>query len=298
MRFVDNSQVYTVISRNNEPSLTVNPGEVFQVHTELCTGQWLQTLEDIFDYESIERAGANPCVCIEVAGAKPGDMLAVDIVGIIPDNIGYTHLDGEHDQLPYLIRQKSWGYYHKNVRIENGFILWDDKRKLPIRPMIGTLATAPDREALLATRGGSYGGNMDAQEVCAGATIYFPVSVPGALLHIGDMHAIQGDGELNGAGGIECRGTVTLRAEILPRPAGMKWLRAENDEYIMAIACCRTTDESFYAASCELIQFVTERSGISDEQAYMLLAQVMHARCTQFINPTRTYVCKVAKKYL
>jgi len=84
----------------------------------------------------------------------------------------------------------------------------------------------------------------------------------------------------------------------MPKPKNMQWVRAENEDYLMAIACCRSTDESFYAATNELIQFVTERTGKSIQEAYMLLAQVLKARCTQFVNPTRTYICKIAKKYL
>ncbi len=65
-----------------------------------------------------------------------------------------------------------------------------------------------------------YGGNFDVQEITTGATVHLPVAVEGALLHIGDMHAIQGDGEICGAGGIEASGLVrvTPRVADLPPP--------------------------------------------------------------------------------
>jgi amidase len=76
-------------------------------------------------------------------------------------------------------------------------------------------------------------GNMDVQEVCATATVYQPINVTGALLHVGDVHAIQGDGEINCAGGIECRAEVTLTVEIEPKPKRMSWPRIVNDTHLI-----------------------------------------------------------------
>jgi amidase len=71
---------------------------------------------------------------------------------------------------------------------------------VPLRPMLGCVATALGvaQAAPGAGDSGRWGGNMDFNEIVEGATVYLPVSVPGALLYIGDGHAAQGDGELNG----------------------------------------------------------------------------------------------------
>jgi amidase len=164
--------------------------------------------------------------------------------------------------------------------------------------MIGTLGTAPEFETLRNTKAGNYGGNMDVNEVTAGSTVYLPVFVDGALLHVGDVHAVQGDGEINVGGGIECRATVRLVADILPRPASMKWVRIEDDRYIMAVACGRSVEECFYSAAREILEWMVESYGFTVEEAYLLMGQVMEARCTQFVNPTRTYICKVPKAFL
>ena len=196
-----------------------------------------------------------------------------------------------------MIHQKQWKPIAKNVVIRDGIIHWSDKIKLPLRPMIGTIGTATARENLLNSKGGPYGGNMDVQEVTNGATIYLPVEVKGALLHIGDVHAIMGDGEINDGGGIEIRAQVTLRATVQKRPENMKWVRMENEDYIMTICCERSTDEAFFGAANEMLMYM-EEYGFTVDDAYMLMAQVMEARCTQFVNPTRTYICKMPKKYL
>ena len=71
---------------------------------------------------------------------------------------------------------------------------------VPLRPMLGCVATAPNAAQAGPPTGdsGRFGGNMDFNEVVEGATLYLPVNAPGALLYLGDGHAAQGDGELNG----------------------------------------------------------------------------------------------------
>src|SRR5262249_29488050 len=69
---------------------------------------------------------------------------------------------------------------------------------VPLRPMLGCVATAPGRGSVVTGDSGGFGGNMDFNEIVEGVTVYLPVNQPGALLFVGDGHATQGDGELNG----------------------------------------------------------------------------------------------------
>jgi acetamidase/formamidase len=185
----------------------------------------------------------------------------------------------------------------KTVTITDGFIHWSDKLQIPAKPMIGTLGTSA-LDGRPNSYGGYYGGNMDVQEVSAGTTVYLPVLYPGALLNVGDVHAIQGDGEICCAGGIECRARVTLRTSLVQRTFRQQCVTAEDSAYLMTIACLETTDESFQMACGELVRFVCSRYAISPEECYMLASQVMQARCTQYVNPTRSYVCKMPKAVL
>lgn len=283
-------------SRRSDPQFFVKPGEEFLAETELCTGPWLTSPADVWSPE--KATAANPAVCIGIDGAMPGDMLAVRIIDIVPDRIGYTGFTGDTNPLAHSIRPRDWGLNARTVEISGGLIHWSGRLKLPVSPMIGTIGTAPAFEELANVKGGPHGGNMDVNEARAGSTLYLPVSVPGALLHIGDAHAIQGDGEINCAGGIECRATVRLSVEVRPKPAEMEWVRIEDAGHIMAVACCRSAEESFHAASGELLAWMTAEYGFTFDEAYLLMGQVMEARCTQFVNPTSTYICKMAKKYL
>jgi amidase len=212
-----------------------------------------------------------------------------------PEDLGYTCISDQ--RLGAAITGRDLEPAPRTVRVENGCVIWSDSLQLPVRPMIGTIGTsAPAGNPN--SHGGFYGGNMDVQEVTSGTTLYLPVCYPGALLNVGDAHAIQGDGEICNSGGIECRARVTLRAVLEQTPSDQQCVRAENSQYIMTIACLESTDESFYMACGELIRFVCSRYMISTEECFSLASQIMQARCTQFVNPTRSYICKMPKSIL
>lgn len=83
--------------------------------------------------------------------------------------------------------------------------------RIPLRLHFGVMAVAPREADLIDSIPPAYfGGNLDNWRLGKGAAVYLPVSVPGALLSIGDPHAAQGDGELSGTA-IECSMTGTFR---------------------------------------------------------------------------------------
>jgi len=83
--------------------------------------------------------------------------------------------------------------------------------RIPLRPHFGVIAVAPREVDFVDSIPPSYfGGNLDNWRLGKGSTVYLPVSVPGALLSVGDPHATQGDGELGGTA-IECSMTGTFQ---------------------------------------------------------------------------------------
>ena len=252
MKHQSRDVLYYTHSRNNPPTLRMAPGERFTVDTELCSGSWLRCLDDRYDPATAK--GPNPSSgCIFVDGARPGTMLAVTVERIEPEGIGFTGSGPGANPFPDWIRQKEWGVVTKTVAIRDGYVEWSPSLRLPIRPMIGVLGTAPEREEFLNSRNGPYGGNLDAQEVTVGATVYLPVYVEGALLHVGDVHAIQGDGEICCGGGIECRSTIQLTVDVLPRPRRMTWPRFTDATHIGVFACARPAEDAFRLAVQDLI---------------------------------------------
>jgi acetamidase/formamidase len=184
------------------------------------------------------------------------------------------------------------------VDVRDGYVLWDEGTRIPVRPMVGVLGTAPALEAISTMDCGPHGGNLDVQEFGPGTRVYLPVAVDGALLFVGDCHAVQGDGELSGLGAIEIRSEVTMRLDLSSRPERMVWPRFEDVEHIGAVACARPLEDAFRLAVRELAHWLAEDFGFTLGEAMLLLGQVARARCTQLVNPHFTYVCKIAKRYL
>lgn len=297
MQIATRDRLYSEISRFNPITLEVSPGETFQVQTEMNTGSWLQTLADVWSPE--KKSASNPSSgCIYIQDARPGQMLAIKILDIQLANVGYTASSPSENLYSDWLRKKEWGIISKTVKIEDGFVHWSDSLKIPVQPMIGVMATAPAQGSPRNVENGPYGGNMDIQEVTIGNTLYLPVFVEGGLLHVGDVHAVMGDGEICGAGGIETRATVTLRVSLQERPPEMLWPRIDTPEEIISIGCSRPAEDAFRIALQEMIKWMVADYGFAEPDAFLLLGQILQARCTQFVDPLYTYICKVSKKYL
>jgi acetamidase/formamidase len=204
--------------------------------------------------------------------------------------------------VPAFFGPSALGDHEKVVRIEGSQILWSEKLRIPARPMLGVVGVAPARERRSNGWAGYWGGNMDVPEVTTGAIVYLPVMVPDALLHVGDMHAIQGDGEICGAGGIEAEGVVRLRCTLHPKPERMESPRIENETHVMTLGMARPAEDAFRQALERLVEWLEEgppgARPMDRGEAFLLLGQVLEARCTQFVNPTFTYIAKINRRYL
>jgi amidase len=280
----------------NVPTLRVQPGEVFEVQTQLNRGPWLDDHPEGTRLTALLRGGNPTSGCIFVEGAKPGMALVVHVGQIALDPLGFTRLRGANGAMPGWLGGSGIGPQHKIVTIQDGLIRWSESRTLSVSPMLGFVGTSPEFETWANTWAGTYGGNLDVQELTTGAAITLPVNVPGALLHVGDMHAIQGDGEICGAGGIEASGVVQLRCELVEPPANYSWPRIENATHRMVAAQARPAEDAFRLALEALIGWL-EADGMERGEAYLWLGQILEARCTQFVNPTFTYLAKIRKEH-
>jgi acetamidase/formamidase len=290
--------LYFETGPDNAPTLHVEPGEEFLVETQINRGPWLDNHPD---KEALTKklTGGNPSSgCIYVDGAEPGQMLIVHIGEIEVGPIGFTAFRGANGAMPAWIGSLNIDPVYKVVDIKDGYIQWSDDLKLPVEPMLGVVGVAQPNTRWTNGWAGQWGGNFDIQEFTTGAAVHLPVSVPGALLHIGDFHARQGDGEICGAGGIESSCKVKIRCELAERPKAMRWPRIVNETHIMTAAAARPAEDAFRTALEEMIFWLEEDYGFSKGDAYMFLGQVLEARCTAFVNPTFSYIAKVNKKWL
>ena len=298
MKQADKSVLYFETGPTNPVTLSVAPGEEFEVETQINAGPWIDESAD----PAAERArlrGANPASgCIEIEGAAAGQVLAIHIDDIRLSTMGFTHFGGANGAMPSWFGATGVGEHWKIVAIEGGRIEWEPGLSLQARPMIGFVGVAPPFESFSNARVGYWGGNFDVQEITTGATVYLPVYVPGARLHVGDMHAIQGDGEICGAGGIETEGVVRLRCELYDAFPGMLGPWIEDDTHLICVGCARPAEDAFRLAVESLVVRLETVYGYTRGDAYLLLGQVLEARATQFVNPVVTYVAKVAKRFI
>jgi amidase len=277
----------------------VAPGTPLRIETELNIGDVLHTTDAQFHESMVNIPFVNPVTGpVYVEGATSAHALVCRIgeMELLPP--GFTALIPGFGPFVDWIRHRDFGVHSRVVDVQDGEVVWDERTRIPARPMIGTIGTSPLIEAISTIDNGPHGGNMDVQEIGPGATLYLPIAVDGALFYLGDCHAVQGDGELCGIGAIEIRTRTDVTLDLAARPESMSWPRLETDDHIAAVACARPLEDAFRSAVEELVRWMQVDYGFSVPDAVMLLGQVAEARCTQVVNPKYTYIAKIAKRYL
>ena len=89
-----------------------------------------------------------------------------------------------------------------------------------------------------------------------------------------------------------------MRVSLSPAPARMSWPRIETPTHYCTVGCARPLEDAMRIAFEELIYWMEDDWGIPATDAYLLLAQVAEARCTQMVNPKYSYICKISKEIL
>jgi amidase len=169
--------------------------------------------------------------------------------------------------------------------------------ELPFEPMLGCFGVAPPRgQAISCATSGQHGGNMDYRGFREGVTVYLPVFVEGALLHVGDGHALQGDGEIVGTG-IEVSFDVELTVHVL-KEKRISWPRADDGQYVLAVGNARPLDQAVQHATTELMQLLEQDYGLDARASSALLGQCIRYEIGNVYDPAYTVVAKLEKRLL
>ncbi len=241
-----------------------------------------------------------------VEGAEPGDALAVHFKRLTPNRQrGWTALViAERILDPDFVRTlPEQTLIDWDVDVEAGTVTLREpagnlgKLSVPLDPMIGCFGVAPEGgQAISTATSAMHGGNMDYRGHGEGVTVYFPVAVEGGLFHIGDGHAVQGDGEIVGTG-VEISMKVEFTLKVI-KGTNIAWPRTENDDYIMAIGNARPLDEALQIATTELVRWLAHDYGLDTAEASILLGQTIEYDIANVFDPAYTVVAKVARKWL
>ncbi|MBN1248525.1 MAG: acetamidase/formamidase family protein [Anaerolineae bacterium] len=246
-----------------------------------------------------------------VMGAEPGDAVAIRIEHAYPNratgwtytpvalhvvDAGFVHaLPAERERLTWALDLAAGTARVEDPVPEHARGL--ARLVLPLAPMLGCIGVAPAHgQAIWTATSGPHGGNMDYRGLVTGTTVVFPVSVPGALIHLGDGHAVQGDGEIVGTG-IETSFDVRFSARIL-KGKQVGWPRGEDADFIFTLGNARPLDQALQHATTEMLRWLQDDYGLSVTAASTLLGQVVRYEVGNVYDPAYTVVCKVAKGML
>lgn len=274
---------YRQFSAYTKPVLTIWPGDTVHTTTVDAGGA---------DEKGVTRSlGGNPQTGpFYVETAMPGDLLAVHFTKVrlnrdwaISDDaiVGRALGPGLAVKMNDLGKPIRW-----RLDRTNGFATPEKPTehlknfRVPLRPMMGCVAVAPGFASAPPPTGdsGRFGGNMDFNEIVEGVTVYLPIAQPGALLYVGDGHALQGDGELNG-NALETSMEVEFTVNVL-REKSIRTPRVESPTHIMAVGLAGSLDDALRGATAGLAEWL--------EQDYQLtpseIAQVMGTSVEYVVN--------------
>ena len=288
---LDDEKVFYAFDKTLEPAMVVPSGTTVRVRTKDCFGNQIQKPED--ELEGIDWDHTNPATGpIFVEGAVPGGALKVSVGAIEFDNKSVS-CTGENEGVCG-DRFNAWST--QVCEIDGDELVWDERLRIPLRPMIGVIGVAPEGDPINCGTPGSHGGNMDNTAITAGATLYFPVFADGALFGCGDMHAVMGDGEIS-VSGAEAAGWATVTLTAMPELKLVDPL-IENATHFGVIASAETLDAAADRAVHEMLDLICDRTAEDPDKVVMLLSLVGDVQVCQMVDPEKTIRFMVPKYVL
>jgi acetamidase/formamidase len=218
-----------------------------------------------------------------VATAAPGDVLQIDILDVQLSS-AYAFNGFRRDG----------GILANELDHDAGKLIWLDRRHmtaqfapgivLPLSPFFGSIGVAPATGRVSSRAPGLFGGNLDNRDLVAGSTLFLPVQVAGALVSIGDGHAGQGQGEVDGAAletSLDGRFRFTVRKDLHGKAP-----RAETPTAYISMGLDENLPEAAKMAVREMIEFLVDVKHLSRDDAYMLCSVAGNLVVTQVVDAT------------
>lgn len=243
--------------------------------------------KELIEVQSIKDRGPGPHFLtgpIFIEEAAPGDVLEVRIHSLeLPFPYGINFFDNEHAGF---LAEKVPGQSAKLIEFDRERMIghFIDGIEIPLRPFFGSMGVAPPKDA---GRWNSappwiHAGNMDNKEMTAGTTLYIPVHVDGALFEIGDGHAAQGNGEVDGTA-IETALSGLLQF-VVHKHKKLAWPRAETPTHFLTMGSDKDLTTATRIATREMIGYLMEERKLSKADALMLASVAMDLSITQLVD--------------
>jgi amidase len=285
-----------VYSPWHDPIGAVAAGELFEVETSDCfTGRYQNPADFSAETAAWVEDNLNPVTGpIRVQGAVAGGAIEIFI-----DSIEVTTAAAYAISRCHALSPADWWHeedHAVSLPIADGRITIRDGWSVPVRPLIGCLATAPQREVILSRREGDYGGNMDCNEITTGATLTLPVETDGGLLYFGDCKAAMGDGEIVAAPEVGTR--ITASATPIERPPSMHCPRVRSATHLTTIVSGVSLTEASRTAFRELKAWLEADWNLAGDDAAIIMGIGAHCGVCQVSNAIYTARCSIARELL
>jgi amidase len=294
-------EFHRVLSADVPPVMRIWPGDTVHTTSVDAGGQ---------DEKSAFRvAGGNPLTGpFYVEGAMPGDTVAITIKHLrlnrdwAMSDSGLTERALTTDFAS--ANQQDWKSTRWHLDSEKMVGTLEDAPanlksfSVKLHPMLGCVGVAPGPGAApLSTQDSGYiGGNMDFSGVAEGTTVYLRVHQPGALVYLGDAHALQGDGELNG-NALETSMDIEFTTDVLHE----KYIgtpRAQNSDYLMAIGLSGSLDDAFRKATSELASWLQSDYKLNASEAAVVLGTSIEYTISEVADRNAGVVARIRKSSL
>lgn len=160
----------------------------------------------------------------------------------------------------------------------------------PLAPFLGIVGVATDTPARASSvPPGPHGGNVDIRLLTPGSTLFLPVQVPEALLYVGDPHYAQGNGEV-ALTAFEAPLRAQLAVDVLPRElvaeelAGVRGPFAAGHGLLVPTGLDADLNEALRRCVRNAVALLGAVSGLDERQAYLYLSAAADFQISQAVD--------------
>jgi acetamidase/formamidase len=277
------------------PVLRIDSGDTVVVETMMHSHNQVvpgRTIEEIKKLRT-DNPGRGPHTLtgpVYVNGAEPGDVLKVTINKIVPRAYATNfNVPGMFGEFPSLYPDGQVRYMYLDLdKMETEFL---PGVFVPLKPFPGTTAVAraePGRYSSVPP--GEYAGNLDIRDFTAGASLYVPVWVKGALFWTGDSHAAQGNGEVNLTAVETAYKEMNVTLTVL-KNVKLDFPRIETPTHWITMGMDRDLNLAWNQALAQTQKYLGEQRRISADEAAALMPLVSDCRVSQVVNIKKGIHC-------
>ncbi len=260
-----------------QPRLEVDSGEEVVAETwDAFMGAWSPGAE-----REILGPVAGP---IAVRGARPGDALRIELLEIRPVDLAPGRSAVHNTSRSHGFLKDEFNEHHPTVlEIRGNKLLAPGGIEIALNPSVGFIATTFTEPRRTTSDSGPYGGDIDMKELTAGSTIWLPVFVPDAMLCLGDIHAVVGDGCVGGTAA-ECCGEIRFRVSI-EKDLGLQRPRVLTADHLIAVCYGEDVGEAMKQAVRDMVTYLSTETGVDPYAAYALLSLAGDVRINRTFRP-------------